>query len=175
MGSKVGNDESLELIVNKETKSAKDQEREHAPGGNSLVLPENLADNYRNFAVDLGATVASLDKTARDLEKTRLKSRLHMLGWAAVLLFTPVVFLSICVYMPNEWKLRAINVVMGTGNSWEAGNRIMSVADPDRYRSFQMMISIQENNEVKIKRCIARAGAYDLPVKCELIVNPFDF
>ena len=175
MGSKVGNDESLELIVNEETKSAKGQEREHAPGGNSLVLPENLADNYRNFAVDLGATVASLDKTARDLEKTRLKSRLHMLGWAAVLLFTPVVFLSICVYMPNEWKLRAINVVMGTGNSWEAGNRIMSVADPDRYRSFQMMISIQENNEVKIKRCIARAGAYDLPVKCELIVNPFDF
>ena len=175
MGSKVGNDESLELIVNEETKSAKGQEREHAPGGNSLVLPENLADNYRNFAVDLGATVASLDKTARDLEKTRLKSRLHMLGWAAVLLFTPVVFLSICVYMPNEWKLRAINVVMGTGNSWEAGNRIMSVADPDRYRSFQMMISIQENNEVKIKRCIARASAYDLPVKCELIVNPFDF
>ena len=175
MDTKVGNDESLELIVNEETKSAKGQEREHAPGGNSLVLPENLADNYSNLAVDLGATVASLDKTARDLEKTRLKSRLHMLGWAAVLLFTPVVFLSICVYMPNEWKLRAINVVMGTGNSWEAGNRIMSVADPDRYRSFQMMISIQENNEVKIKRCIARAGAYDLPVKCELIVNPFDF
>ena len=175
MGSKVGNDESLELIVNEETKSAKGQEREHAPGGNSLVLPENLADNYRNFAVDLGATVASLDKTARDLEKTRLKSRLHMLGWAAVLLFTPVVFLSICVYMPNEWKLRAINVVMGTGNSWEAGNRILSVADPDRHRSLQMMISIQENNEIKIKRCIARAGAYDLPVKCELIVRPFDF
>ena len=175
MGSKVGNDESLELIVNKETKSAKDQEREHAPGGNSLVLPENLADNYRNFAVDLGATVASLDKTARDLEKTRLKSRLHMLGWAAVLLFTPVVFLSICVYMPNEWKLRAINVVMGTGNSWEAGNRILSVANPDRYRSLQMMVSIQENNEIKIKRCIARASAYDLPVKCDLTVKPFGF
>lgn len=175
MDSKVGNDESLELIVNREAKSAKGQEQEHTSGGNSLVLPENLADNYRNFAVDLGATVASLDKTARDLEKTRLKSRLHMLGWAAVLLFTPVVFLSICVYMPNEWKLRAINVVMGTGNSWEAGNRIMSVADPDRHRSFQMMISIQENNEVKIKRCIARAGAYDLPVKCDLIVKPFGF
>ena len=175
MDTKVGNDESLELIVNKETKSAKIQEQEHTSGGNSLMVSENLADNYSSLALDLGATVASLNKTAQDLEKTRLKSRLHMLGWAAVLLFTPVLFLSICVYMPNEWKLRAINVVMGTGNSWEAGNRIMSVADPDRYRSFQMMISIQENNEVKIKRCIARAGAYDLPVKCELIVNPFDF
>lgn len=97
MDSKIGHGESLEVIVNKETKSAKGHELEHASGGTSLVLPENLADNYSNLAVDLGATVASLDKTARDLEKTRLKSRLHMLGWAAVLLFTPVVFLSICV------------------------------------------------------------------------------
>ena len=175
MDSKVGHDESLKLIVKKEFKSAKVQEQEHASGGNSLMVPENFADNYSNLAVDLGATVASLNKTAQDLEKTQLKSRLHMLGWAAVLLFTPIIFLSICFYMPDEWKLRAINVAMGTGSSWEAGNRILSVANPDRHRSLKMMVSIQENNEIKIKRCIARASAYDLPVKCDLTVKPFGF
>ena len=56
-----------------------------------------------------------------------------------------------------------------------AGNRILSVANPDRYRSLQMMVSIQENNEIKIKRCIARASAYDLPVKCDLTVKPLVF
>ena len=130
-------------------------------------------DTYnKKISFELMHTIQRLNFTAARLDDFRVLSRFHMLGWLVTLVCCPIIFLTVCFYMPDEWKLKAVTIVMGTSNSWEAGNAILYKTDLKAYEQSITANRISGDNKIVLKKCFGSADALDGPVKCEIIINP---
>ena len=134
----------------------------------------SLSDDTYNKKIssELMHTIQRLNFTAARLDDYRVLSRFHILGWLVTLVCCPIIFLTLCFYMPDEWKLKAVTIVMGTSNSWEAGNTILSKTDLKAYKQSMTANRISDDNKIVLKKCFGSADALDGPVKCEIIINP---
>ena len=138
----------------------------------TVMVPSDTVQNINNVASGLDYSIERLDRAANRLEQSQSDSRLHFLGWAAVLLFSPIVFLAISYHMPTEWKLRAKNVVLGTENTWDAGNKLLNLSDTERYRVIKKAIAVGNWNQKEIEKCLGNANAMNAPITCKLIIKP---
>ena len=130
-------------------------------------------DTYnKKISFELMHTIQRLNFTAARLDDFRVLSRFHMLGWLVTLVCCPIIFLTVCFYMPDEWKLKAVTIVMGTSNSWEAGNAILYKTDLKAYEQSITANRISDDNKIVLKKCFGSADALEGPVKCEIIINP---
>ena len=145
---------------------------EREKNNTGVMVPSDTIENINNVASGLDYSIERLDRAAKRLEQSQSDSRLHFLGWAAVLLFSPIVFLAISYHMPTEWKLRAINVVLGTENTWDAGNKLLNLSDIERYRVIKKAIAVGNWNQKEINKCLVNANALNAPITCKIIIKP---
>tara|TARA_B100000575_G_C23087470_1_gene626785 strand:+ start:452 stop:982 length:531 start_codon:yes stop_codon:yes gene_type:complete len=145
---------------------------EQEKNNTGVMVPSDTLEDINNLASGLDYSIERLNRAANRLEQSQSNSRLHFLGWAAVLLFSPIVFLAISYHMPAEWKLRAINVVLGTEKTWDAGNKLLNLSDTERYRVIKKAIAVGNWNQKEINKCLGNANALNAPITCKIIIKP---
>jgi hypothetical protein len=75
-------------------------------------------------------------------------------------------------YMPGEWKLKTIELMMETESAWEAGQSILAKADNQKYGKVLTGYSIISGNVEKIEGCIGIAKTLKRPIECPLLIDP---
>ena len=137
----------------------------------TILAPDNVRQFY-DAALEMQDLSKQLNSVAHRLESSHKTTRFHMLGWFVVLLFYPLLMIAGSSYMPGEWKLKTIELMMETESAWEAGQSILAKADNQKYGKVLTGYSIISGNVEKIEGCIGIAKTLKRPIECPLLIDP---
>ena len=137
----------------------------------TILAPDNVRTFY-DAALSMQDLSHQLNSVAHRLESSHKTTRFHMLGWFVVLLFYPLLMIAGSSYMPGEWKLKTIELMMETESAWEAGQSILAKADNQKYEKVLTGYSIISGNVEKIEGCIGIAKTLKRPIECPLLIDP---
>jgi len=74
---------------------------------------------------------------------------------------------------PETWSWPEKRAARGLGRDlWSAGERLLSVADPPRWRQVQTDSALADDNRDAIDRCARNAGRTARPTRCVVLVKP---
>lgn len=138
---------------------------------NAIFVPENVRQFY-DATIEIQDLSKQLNNVAHRLESSFKTTRFHVLGWFVVLLFYPLVMIAASTYMPGEWKLKTVELMMGTENAWEAGQSILSKVNNERYSQTVIGYSIVSDNLRKVEGCVGIAKTLKRPIECALLIDP---
>ena len=137
----------------------------------TIIAPDNVRQFY-DATLEMHDLSKQLNSVAHRLESSHKTTRFHILGWFVVLLFYPLLMIAGSSYMPGEWKLKTIELMMKTESAWEAGQSILAKANNQKFEKHLTGYSIISGNVEKIEGCIGIAKTLKRPIECPLLIGP---
>jgi hypothetical protein len=137
----------------------------------TIIAPDNVRQFY-DATLEMHDLSKQLNSVAHRLESSHKTTRFHILGWFVVLLFYPLLMIAGSSYMPSEWKLKTIELMMKTESAWEAGQSILAKANYQKFEKHLTGYSIISGNVEKIEGCIGIAKTLKRPIECPLLIDP---
>jgi hypothetical protein len=137
----------------------------------TIIAPDNVRQFY-DATLEMHDLSKQLNSVAHRLESSHKTTRFHILGWFVVLLFYPLLMIAGASYMPSEWKLKTIELMMKTESAWEAGQSILAKANNQKFEKHLTGYSIISGNVEKIEGCIGIAKTLKRPIECPLLIDP---